>query len=449
MCIKITPFASFRVERSEQNSLDDHRQGRQCNERDIGPSHTGPSNGLLHVCPSIAESASDAIIVANGEGNIIYWNQGAQTIFGYKEHGVVGQPISMLMPPRYKELHTKGLDRFKATGEAAVIGTTVELAGLRKDGSEFPLELSLSSWTAESEDYFAGIIRDISERKGTEEARRASEEMYRALFEQAADGIFVSSKDGQLVAANGAALKIFGFTKDEAIGSDVGQRFADPADRQRFRQRIGKGSITGFKVRLRRNDGTEIDVLLSATRLLDDEGKSLGVQGIVHDVTGRTQGVQLPDPAQDVSPSTLQGRQAPGQGVAATETRRKAGAPSQPAQVGNDPIGRDVLVGELELVIKGPVQPATVLKLHQWLQESANADVGRFSGRLDGDTQLNITISRPLPVDQLHSAPFVTDISEEPYSGADVLSDAVRSLGGVSRIGVGSSIPRRFRLILA
>ncbi len=97
---------------------------------------------------SVVQTAKDAIILADGKGNIIAWNPAAQTIFGYREEDVLGQPLTMVMPERYRDAHRQGMARLAAGGEAHVIGTTVELHGLRKDGSEFPLELSIGTWQA-------------------------------------------------------------------------------------------------------------------------------------------------------------------------------------------------------------------------------------------------------------------------------------------------------------
>lgn len=130
---------------------------------------------------SIAQSANDAIISADGVGNIVFWNKSAETIFGYTEKEVIGKPLSLLMPERYREDHKKGLSRFCKTGEAHVIGKTVELHALRKDGVEFPMELSLASWQAEEGVFFSGIIRDITERKQFQERlTKTAEELARS-----------------------------------------------------------------------------------------------------------------------------------------------------------------------------------------------------------------------------------------------------------------------------
>jgi len=138
------------------------------------PEHPRPEEYLLESerrFRSVVQTAKDAIILADGSGNIIAWNRAAQTIFGYQEEEVMGQPLTMVMPERYRDAHRQGIARLQSGGEAHVIGTTVELHGLRKDGSEFPLELSIGTWQATEGPYYSGIIRDITDRKRAEEER--------------------------------------------------------------------------------------------------------------------------------------------------------------------------------------------------------------------------------------------------------------------------------------
>ncbi len=129
---------------------------------------------------SVTQSANDAIISTDGNGTIIAWNKGARTMFGYQEEEVSGRPLDFLMPERYRSAHQQGMARLRSTGKSHVIGATVELAGLRRDGSEFPLELSLASWQAGGETFYSAIIRDITARKEAEAALRR----YAAELEQ-------------------------------------------------------------------------------------------------------------------------------------------------------------------------------------------------------------------------------------------------------------------------
>jgi PAS domain S-box-containing protein len=120
---------------------------------------------------SVAQSANDAIIVTDSSGKMIFWNVGAHIIFGYGEEEMLGKPVIVLIPERYRDAHRKGWERLCSTGESHVIGSIVELHGLRNDGSEFPLELSLATWKIGGRTLYSSIIRDITERKRAEEER--------------------------------------------------------------------------------------------------------------------------------------------------------------------------------------------------------------------------------------------------------------------------------------
>ncbi len=120
----------------------------------------------------LAVTANDAILSADARGNITYFNPGAERIFGYASDEVIGQALTVLMPERFQEGHRAGLARYLATREAHVIGKTVELAGRRKDGTEFPLELSLAAWNQGADVAFTAIIRDITARKEAEDTLR-------------------------------------------------------------------------------------------------------------------------------------------------------------------------------------------------------------------------------------------------------------------------------------
>ncbi|KKL08789.1 hypothetical protein LCGC14_2572340, partial [marine sediment metagenome] len=123
---------------------------------------------------SVTQSAGDGIISADSSGKIAFWNAAAERMFGYKAAEIVGRPLTLVMPTRLHKAHQGGLDRVASTGQSKIIGKTVEVVGLRRDGSEFLIELSLSTWKSEEGTFFTGILRDITQRK------RAEEELARA-----------------------------------------------------------------------------------------------------------------------------------------------------------------------------------------------------------------------------------------------------------------------------
>ncbi len=118
---------------------------------------------------AVFDTANDAIVSADIDGNIIDWNPGAERIFGYSKIEVVRQAITLLFPERYHANHLSGMQRVLLGGEKHVIGKTVEMEGLRNEGSEFPLEISLSEWQMADQKFFTAVIRDITERKRLKE----------------------------------------------------------------------------------------------------------------------------------------------------------------------------------------------------------------------------------------------------------------------------------------
>lgn len=121
---------------------------------------------------AVAETAADAVVIAGSDGTIAYLNRAAEEMFGHKLDDVTGQPLTLLMPERFHRAHREGLNRYLETGTPHVIGKTLELTGLKKDGSEFPLELSLATWSMNNAIFFSGLIRDVSERKRSEQQIR-------------------------------------------------------------------------------------------------------------------------------------------------------------------------------------------------------------------------------------------------------------------------------------
>lgn len=121
---------------------------------------------------ALTQTAREAIITADRNGNIVYINHGAEKMFGYAAKEITGESLTVLMPERYRDPHREGLQRYLKTGQGRVLGRTVELSAIRRDQTEFPVELSLSSWQSGGEVFFTGIIREITDRKRAEEEIR-------------------------------------------------------------------------------------------------------------------------------------------------------------------------------------------------------------------------------------------------------------------------------------
>jgi PAS domain S-box-containing protein len=119
---------------------------------------------------SIAETASDAIIIFDAYENIFFWNQAARDIFGYWGGETRGELLASILSPEFHELFRREMKNVISTGESDLVGRPVEAVGVRKDGSELPLELSLATWKTKEEVFFTVIARDITDRKQAEEA---------------------------------------------------------------------------------------------------------------------------------------------------------------------------------------------------------------------------------------------------------------------------------------
>ncbi len=134
---------------------------------------------------SVVESAQDGIITADSAGRIVFVNRAAEGIFGYKREELLGRSFTQLVPVRYRGAHRRRLQRLTAGGRSRLLGRSIELNGRRKDGVEFPSELSLSVWRTQAGMFYTGLVRDITARKRGEEALRESKEHYFQLFQQA------------------------------------------------------------------------------------------------------------------------------------------------------------------------------------------------------------------------------------------------------------------------
>jgi PAS domain S-box-containing protein len=121
---------------------------------------------------AITESANDAIISADSSGYVVSWNARAEAIFGYTAAEILGAPLTRLIPARDQAAHGQRLTQWSATGAAHLIGTTTECSGVRKDGNEFPLEMSLSTWSTAHSHYVTGSIRDLTAHKQLQETTR-------------------------------------------------------------------------------------------------------------------------------------------------------------------------------------------------------------------------------------------------------------------------------------
>lgn len=179
------------------------------------------SEGQLH---AVLEAAPDAILIGDEEGHVLSWNLAAEKMFGYAAQEILGKPLTLLMPSRYHQAHRQGLERVRTTGETRMVGKTVELHAVRKDGTEFPIELSLShSRSSGGGAFYCGIIRDITQRKQAERALRESEDRFHLTINNIYDAVFYGDLSGTVLWANQQAAVLL----DRPLEVIVGRSLSD------------------------------------------------------------------------------------------------------------------------------------------------------------------------------------------------------------------------------
>jgi PAS domain S-box-containing protein len=178
------------------------------------------------------------------------------------------------------------------TGKLAAEGKSVELAGLRKNSEEFPLELSLSRWETKEGLFFTGIVRDISLRKETEEALRESREKLHSVFTNLQDVFYRTDREGRIILLSPSAAKMLGYeSSDELIGRDIAEVFyAYPEQRNSLLEELSKkGHVSDYEIELRASNGNIINVSTNSHYYRDKNGEIAGVEGICRDITRRKQ----------------------------------------------------------------------------------------------------------------------------------------------------------------
>jgi PAS domain S-box-containing protein len=234
------------------------------------------------------EYAPSAIITIDSDGLVVAWNGGAVNIFGYKEKEVLGKPLTLIIPEKYREAHLKGIERMKNSyNPPKFIGKTVELEGLRKNGEEFKIEMSLWKWFEAGGVFYTGIIRDIDTEKATEQKIDEIIQMYQRGEEINECGVWSWDVLNDKVVTTKGFNDIFDISENEIDSTYLLKRVyhediktVEAAIKQAFEQK--KGYTIQYRVVTR--NGTLIKVEICAKPFLNKEGDLFNITGTIRKI---------------------------------------------------------------------------------------------------------------------------------------------------------------------
>ena len=246
---------------------------------------------------AVAESAVDAIVTTDVEGNIRFFNKSLRHIFGYSKEELKGSPLTILMPGRYKNDYLKELKRFKESGKHRLIGKIVETTGLKKDGTEFPFEMSLASWKSGEKIFFTSIIRDLTEKKAAEEKLKWSNKRLEMGMDMAKLVYWEYDIENDLFTFDDQFYSLYGTGAGKEGGNQMSsqeyaERFLPPEERSTVCIEVSKALKTEdpdysstVQHSIIRADGKRRFIIVRIRLWEDENGKKIGTWGVNQDIT--------------------------------------------------------------------------------------------------------------------------------------------------------------------
>ncbi|MGI8800908.1 MAG: putative bifunctional diguanylate cyclase/phosphodiesterase [Solirubrobacteraceae bacterium] len=239
----------------------------------------------------LLESAPDAVVIVNAHGHIALVNAQAERLFGYRREELIGQTLGELMPQRYRARHRQHMKSYLRSASARPMGAGGELFGRRKDGSEFPIEISLAPLETDQGLLVSSVIRDITDRKRHLTELAAAEELFRGAFDGSPIGMALTDETGRVIRVNDALCALSGYAVDRVVGSRF-DALLDPQELAEGRHALGQlldGTTDDYKAETRfvHACGDPIWVAVQATMISDRAGAKVRCLVQVQDITYR------------------------------------------------------------------------------------------------------------------------------------------------------------------
>jgi PAS domain S-box-containing protein len=238
----------------------------------------------------LLEAAPDAMVIVDKSGRIVLANSRTEEIFGYLRSELLGQPVEILIPEQFRKQHLQHRGDYAVSPRARPMGIGLELSGRRKDGTVFPVEISLSPLDEGEDALFTAAIRDVTDGKRADEALRLSEERFRRLVEEVKDyAIFMLDAQGRVASWNVGAEKIKGYKAEEVIGRYFSLFYPSedieagkPDEELKVAAAEGRVEDEGWRIR---KDGSRFWASVVITALHYKDGKLLGFTKVTRDIT--------------------------------------------------------------------------------------------------------------------------------------------------------------------
>jgi len=242
---------------------------------------------LQHRFRQAVESAPYAIVMVNELGTIEMVNSQTETFFGYSRHELIGQPVEMLMPERFRSAHIGYRQAYLAAPVSRSMGAGRDLYGLRKDGTEFSVEIGLSLIDNHEETLILSSILDITQRKKVESALKESEERFRQMAEMTGEWLWEQDPVGYYIYSSTAVNQILGFSQDEVIGKHYTEFLTPQAKAEQQGYATSHQPFYALTNHYRHRDGNPVLTESTGLPIIDAEGKLLKWRGVDRDITVR------------------------------------------------------------------------------------------------------------------------------------------------------------------